>query len=129
MRRERLASWPIKFVHAIALLAGWALFFYWWYEVAIQDWNRTLVALIIFVTLIVAPVITVGWVAHNISLFRRKGPRLGAPKVSLDYPRDWNGRTIDADWDRMREARLVEVSVDGDRKVYTPGDPSAPGRS
>ena len=122
MVRERLDGWPRRLAHLLALLAGWALFFYWWYEVAVQDWNRTQVALIILVTLIVAPVITVTWVLHNLSIFRRKGPRLGVPKVSLEYPRDWNGRDIVADWGALAEAARVEITVVGGRKLYAPAD-------
>lgn len=125
MRRERLDSRLHKLVHLLAILAGWALFFYWWYEVAVQDWNRTQVALIIFVTLVVAPVITVAWVLHNLSIFRRKGPRLGVPEVALEYQRDWNGREIVADWATLGAAGRIEVTVQGDRKLYTPVDPDA----
>jgi hypothetical protein len=125
MRRERLDGWPHRIVHLLALLAGWALFFYWWHEVAVQDWNRTQVALIIFVTLVVAPVLTIGWVMHNLSIFRRKGPRLGVPKVALEYPRDWNGREIVADWATLAESGRIEITVDGDRKLYTRIDPDA----
>lgn len=125
MRRERLDSPLRRIVHLLALLAGWALFFYWWYEVAVQDWNRTQVALIIFVTLLVAPAITVGWVLHNLNLFRRKGPRLGVRKVPLEYPCDWNGREIVADWAALRDADLVEVTVQDGRKFYSAVDPLA----
>ena len=126
MRRERLDSPLRRIVHLLALLAGWALFFYWWYEVAVQDWNRTQVALIIFVTLLVAPVITVAWVLHNLSLFRRKGPRLGVRKVPIEYPRDWNGREIVADWSALATSSRIEITVDGGRKLYAPVDPAAP---
>ena len=125
MRRERLDSRLHKLVHLLALLAGWALFFYWWYEVAVQDWNRTQVALIIVVTLLVAPTLTAAWVLHNLSLFRRKGPRLGVRKVPLEYPRDWNGREIVADWAALGAADLVEVTVQDGRKFYRAADPLA----
>ena len=119
MQRERLSGWLQRGVHVVALLSGWALFFYWWYEVAVLDWNNTRVALIIFVTLVVSPVITIGWVLYNLNIFRRKGPRLGQPRIALDYERDWNQRTVVADWGALREAGLVTITVDGDRKFYT----------
>ena len=125
MRRERLDSRLHKLVHLLALLAGWALFFYWWYEVAVQDWNRTQVALIIFVTLLVAPTLTAAWVLHNLSMFRRKGPRLGVRKVPLEYPRDWNGREVVADWAALGAADLVEVTVQDGRKFYRAVHPVA----
>lgn len=127
MGHEPLDGWPRRIVHAAFLAAGWFLFFYWWYEVAVQDWNRTTIALIIFVTLIVVPAITVGWVVHNLSLFRRKGPRLQGPPVSTEYSRDWNGRTIVADWRRLGDEAHVVVTVDDGRKFYTPRDAAAAG--
>lgn len=125
MRHEPLDGWPRRILHAVVLAGGWALFFYWWYVVAVQDWNRTTVALIIFVTLVVAPAVTVGWVMHNLALFRRKGPRLQGPPVQIAYQQDWNGRTIVADWRRLGEARHVAVAIDGDRKTYSAMEPAS----
>ena len=121
MARDRLPGWPRRLLHAVLLIGGWALFFYWWYLVAVRDWNRTLIALIILVTLLVAPAVTLGWVAHNVNIFRRKGPRLGAPRVSFEYDRDWNGREVVADWKALGEESVVVVSVDEGRKHYAAG--------
>lgn len=118
MARERLAGWLQRLLHVLLLVGGWGLFFYWWYLVAIRDWDRTLIALVILVTLLVAPAVTLGWVAHNINIFRRKGPRLGAPQVTFDYRSDWNGREVDADWKSLAEEPVVVVSVEGSRKRY-----------
>lgn len=127
MRHEPLSGWPRRILHAALLAAGWLLFLYWWYEVAVQDWNRTAIALIILVTLIVAPAVTVGWVLHNLSLFRRMGPRLRSPEVSTEYARDWNGRAIVADWRRLEGEAHVVVTVEDGRKLYTPRDAAAAG--
>lgn len=121
MARDRLPGWPQRLLHVVLLVGGWALFFYWWYLVAVRDWNRTLIALIILVTLLVAPAVTLGWVAHNLNIFRRKGPRLGAPQVSFDYERDWNGREVVADWKALADEGVVVVGVDEGRKRYSPG--------
>ncbi len=128
MSREALHGWPRRLLHLVAILAGWVLFFWWWYEVAVQHWNKTLIALIILVTLIAAPAVTGAWIVHNLKLYRRKGPRLGAPVVRIGYPRDWNGREVEADWGPLRESSVVVVTVDGGRKRYAaarPG-PAAP---
>ena len=118
MRHDGLIGWPRKLLHLIVILLGWALFVYWWVIVAVRQWDKTQIALIIFVTVIVAPVLTIAWVAHNLSIFRRKGPRLGIPAAALGYERDWNGRTVVAEWERLRESALVVVSVEGDRKHF-----------
>jgi hypothetical protein len=118
MRRDPLPG-PAKGVaHVVVVALGWALFGYWWYEVAIKDWDKTDVALIILVTLVVAPTVTLIWVAHNLYLFRRKGPRLSVPASSLEYAHDWNNRRVSADWNRLRDPGVVVISVDGDRKLY-----------
>lgn len=117
MQRERLS--PLQVVgHLILVLAGWAIFLYWWYLVAVRGWAETQIALIIFVTLFVAPAITLGWVAHNLRIFKRKGPRLGAQRVAMDYERDWNQREVVADWAALGDAGVIAVTVDGDRKLY-----------
>lgn len=130
MAREALNGWSRRLLHFVVVAAGWVLFVCWWYEVAVQHWNKTLIALIILVTLIAAPAITGAWIVHNLNLYRRKGPRLGAPVVRIGYSRDWNGREVEADWGRLRETSVVVVTVEGERKRYTaaaPG-PAATGR-
>lgn len=117
MQRERLS--PLQVVgHVILVVAGWVIFLYWWYLVAVRGWAETQIALIIFVTLFVAPAITLGWVAHNLGIFKRKGPRMGVPRVAMDYERDWNQRRVVADWEALGEAGVIAVTVDGDRKLY-----------
>lgn len=118
MQRERLKG-PLRILaHGLAVLAGWVIFFYWWYLVAVRSWAETEIAVIIFVTLIVAPAITLWWVFHNLGIFRRKGPRLGVRSVAMDYDRDWNQRTVVADWPALGEVGVIALSVAGDRKLY-----------
>lgn len=118
MQRERLKG-PLRILaHVIVVLAGWAIFFYWWYLVAIRSWVETGIAMIIFVTLVVAPAITSWWIFHNLGIFRRKGPRSGERPVAMAYERDWNQRTVVADWDALGEVGVIVVSVAGDHKRY-----------
>jgi hypothetical protein len=118
MERERLQGPLTVLGHGITVVLGWVLFFYWWYLVAVRAWAQTEVALIIFVTLFVAPAITLGWVAHNLGIFRRKGPRLGVRRVAMEYERDWNQRQVVADWDVLADAGEIALTVAGDRKLY-----------
>lgn len=129
MEREPLRNGAQRALHVLGLLGGWALFVYWWYLVAVDDWSRTDVALIIFVTLVVSPAVTAGWVLHNLGIFRRKGPRMGQPKVAVDYARDWNGRVVEADWAALAEAPVVAVTVDGAIKRYTAETAVAPAQA
>jgi hypothetical protein len=130
MQRERLKGPLIILGHGLAVVAGWVIFFYWWYLVAVRTWAETEVASIIFVTFIVAPAITLAWVVYNLGLFKRKGPRLGVPRVAMDYGRDWNQRVVVADWQALGEAGVIELTVAGDRKLYAAesraGEPERP---
>lgn len=125
MQREPLRGGWQRLLHLVGLLAGWAVFFYWWYLVAVGDWDETDVALIILVTLVVSPALTVAWVMHNRGIFRRKGPRMDLPRVDLGYAQDWNGRKVQADWARLHEASVIAVTVDGPHKRYL--DETRPG--
>lgn len=76
------------------------------------------------------------WIAHNVAIFRAKGPRTGTPDVALDYATDWVGRAVAGDLDAARAAGIVVVCASPSRKVFLP-DPSVeaidaavgPGRS
>jgi hypothetical protein len=125
MQRETLRSGWQRLLHLVGLAAGWILFVYWWYLVAINDWDETDVALIILVTLVVSPALTIGWVLHNRGIFRRKGPRMHQPQVALVYAVDWNGRAVQADWAALADAAVVAVTVDGPRKLYLAEVPAA----
>jgi hypothetical protein len=126
MQRESLRSGWQRLLHLAGLAAGWALFVYWWYLVAINDWDETDVALIILVTLVVSPALTIGWVLHNRGIFRRKGPRMDQPRVAIDYVVDWNGRKVQADWAALADAAVVAVTVDGPHKIYQAEAPATP---
>jgi hypothetical protein len=120
MQREGLKG-PLRVAgHVILVVAGWFIFFYWWYLVAIRGWAETQVALLIFVTLFAAPAVTLGWVAHNLGIFKRKGPRKGVPPVAMDYAHDWNQRRVVADWATLGEAGVIALTVVDDRKLYAP---------
>jgi hypothetical protein len=69
----------------------------------------------------VMPALTLYWVWHNRSIYRRKGPRRGVPAVDESYLRDWNGRTVEADWPMLRHARSITVQLHDERKHYALG--------
>lgn len=72
-------------------------------------------------TLVLAPALTLAWVAHNVGVYLRKGPRR---KGGLPQPpplRDAHGRRIEADWRALRRAGWIEVDVRDGVKCYGPG--------
>jgi hypothetical protein len=119
MRRDPLRNGVQKLLHAIVLAIGWLLFFWAWLTVGenLSD-HETLVWLIV-ATLVVSPVITLYWVLHNLSMFRRKGARLRTEDIVGAYTADWSGRTVVADWTALRAAPFTVIDIADARKTYT----------
>lgn len=116
-----LRSWPQRLLHLIALVVGWALFFWGWYDVLGQLWDTTALVWLIVGSLVLLPLMTVAWVLHNVGIHRRKGPRTGVRKVDETYQHDWNGREIAADFAALARASVIVIDVEGKRKVYRAG--------
>ena len=113
--RLRGAQWLI---HAVLLLLGWVGFVWMWWQVAGRPWDSADLVVLIAASLIALPTVTLLWVVHNIALHRRKGPRTHSAVVFADYPNDWNGREVKADWAAVRAARIVVIEVVDGAKHY-----------
>lgn len=72
-------------------------------------------------------VISLAWVRHNLRLASRRGPRTGVPTATLDYQRDWTGRTVNADWSAVQQAAVVVVTQDDHHKHFA-AVPEPPGQ-
>jgi hypothetical protein len=116
------ASQVRQALHILLAGAGWVLFFYWWSIVLGRVSSREIrfTALFIGISLVVVVAATVVWVLHNISIFRRRGPRTKVRPVDEQVRVDHLGRSLrmETDGDALRSARLVRVLVDGGRKIY-----------
>ncbi len=116
------ASRGRRILHALIALAGWALFGYWWTVVYARVSSSEVRFTVIFV--LVASVISVAvtglWVFHNLSIFRRKGPRKGVRDVVLDYSHDPLGRpvTFESTPEALLKAPAVRVRVDANGKSF-----------
>jgi len=97
----------------------WALLIAGWW-VTITDGRfvdtRALLALPAFA--VAVAVVTVAWVGHNRAIYRRKGPRRAVPAGAHDWRFDRLGRIVLADEARLRDARIITVSVSGSFKSY-----------
>lgn len=113
-----LRGWPQRLLHLAALVAGWGLFFWGWYDVLAQHWETEYLTWLVTGSLVILPTLTTAWVLHNVGIHRRKGPRTGSRKIDEIYPRDWNGREISADFAALARANVVVIDVEGERKVY-----------
>lgn len=113
-----LRGWPQRLLHLAALVVGWGLFFWAWYDVLGQPWNTEYLTWLIAGSLVILPSLTIAWVLHNVGIHHRKGPRKGARGVDETYRHDWNGRKISADLPALASAGIVVIDIEGDRKVY-----------
>ena len=99
-----------------------------WLIVARRPWDDRDLWTLIVAAAVVMPCVTVAWIAHNVAIFRRLGPRRAVPPVNVEYANDFYGRRIDADWASLLGCSHVTIDVDAGLKRYraTPMQPPAP---
>jgi hypothetical protein len=126
-RRDGLASRWHVLLHALALVAGWGLFAGSWWLVLDQPRDTADLRHLILGAVIVMPAITLTWIAHNLGIYRRKGPRRAVAPVPLRYDVDFNGRRIEADWPALQNARTVVIERgDGVKRYVSRPQPQTP---
>lgn len=112
-------------VHGAFLAGAWALILVLWVRV-LRGTSPDVLLLAggaVLVCGIASVAATRLWIAHNVGIHRRKGPRAAVPEVALDYGHDWLGRAVAASWPDVRAAGIVVVCASPARKAFLP-DPS-----
>lgn len=117
-RREAGTLDAREILQVLIVALGWIGFVWLWVLVGRQPWDSSSLVWLILGSLVVLPVVTLVWVIHNRSLFKRKGERRGVAPADLRYPADWNGRRVDADWAALRASSMVSIDVAGPVKTY-----------
>lgn len=117
--------------HAVLVALGWLGFVWLWSLVLARPWESRDLRVLVVGTLLVAPALTVLWIAHNVGIYRRRGPRRRLAVVDAPYRRDFHGRAVVADFDALQRQPFVVVAIEGNRKCYrspasTPTPPAAP---
>lgn len=122
IRTPTQAGTARRVLHTLIALAGWALFAYWWTVVFARVSRSEIRFTILFVlaALVVCVLVTGLWVFHNVSIFRRKGPRKGLREATLDYSHDPLGRevTFESSAEALRAAPAVRIRVDASGKSF-----------
>ncbi len=118
MLRDRLHPLWRQIAHAVLLLAGWAVFFGFWWKVLRRPVSFDPLFVVIPLIIIVVPTVTFYWILHNVHLYRRRDARRSAAGAPERYDRDWYGRQVMADWEKLRGAHDIVVEVTGDNKRY-----------
>lgn len=122
--RPALSGPAHVFLHVLVVVIGWGIFGWGWWTVGFeQSPHPAVIASLILVTLIVAPLVTLYWVLHNRGIYLRKGPRLGVRSATEIYKQDWAGRLVHAKFDELRHSQLVIInSTPEDKYFLTPAD-------
>lgn len=110
--------WRRRFGHGLLIALGWLLFAWSWHRVTADRPEVGELRVLMVAAVIVVPLLTLSWVAHNVGIYRRKGPRKAGRAVPLHYDQDFNGRTIDADFARLACARRIDVLIVGGVKRF-----------
>jgi hypothetical protein len=112
--------WVTLFHGAIAIF-GWLLFAYFWRVVTRVGLSAgakaALLAMVIFLSILL--VLTVWWIAHNLSIGRRDRRRGNRDLVEKLYLFDAVGMRVEMpDHARMKSASVIEITIDESHKTY-----------
>lgn len=115
-----------QLAHTAIGLCFWALMIVLWVMLVVDDkagaaniaYSVTYIAVIVGAVLAV----TLWWIRHNTTIYRRKGPRTGRPAIAPRTDEDRLGRPIRWQLDGGPGAAVVAghlvVELDGSAKVY-----------
>lgn len=115
-----------RLLHGLLIGLGWLLFGWSWMRVTADRPEVGELRVLMVGAVVVVPLLTLSWVAHNVGIYRRKGPRKAGQPVPMRYERDFNGRTIAADFDRLVSARRIDVMIEGGVKRFVDVDAATP---
>ena len=105
--------------HIILVIFGWCLFGgFWWLVLMQQSHPLSSIIWLIGGTLVLLPAITLYWVMHNRGIYARKGPRRQVQVVETAYTRDWAGRRVCAQFDAIKQSRLITIHSTVDEKHF-----------
>lgn len=111
-------------LHVLVVAAGWGIFGWSWWTVGFsQPFHPAVLATVVVISMVVAPLVTLLWVEHNRDIYARKGQRRGLHSAPELYREDWAGRLVHARFGSLREAQLVIInSTPEDKYFLTPAD-------
>jgi hypothetical protein len=112
--------------HTLLVAFGWCIFGGFWWFILLQKSHPPLsnIVWLLAGTLVLLPVVTLYWVLHNRGIYARKGPRRQVQVVETLYAQDWAGRPVRAQFDQLRQARLITIdSSNGEKRFLTTDAP------
>lgn len=121
MRTQRPAlSGPLHVVwHVILVAAGWCTFGgFWWLVLQQQSQSLSAIVWLLASALVLLPITTLYWIVHNQRIYTRKGPRRQVQVIETVYTQDWTGRPVSAEFDAIKQARLITILSTADEKFF-----------
>jgi hypothetical protein len=111
-------------IQALLLGAAWILFAWSWVKVLGETSPAAMRASGVLVGLAFVSVVAITWwwIAHNLRIYRKKGPRKSVPSVRRDFSTDFLGRVLPDDLSLVERAPLLVVVSRGERKRFLIGD-------
>jgi hypothetical protein len=98
------------------------LFLWWWWLVLGRTSLESvrLTGVFILGTLVLCVTMTGLWAAHNVAIYKRRGPRTRVRHVQFDFSRDRLGRPVSfgGPLEQMEIAPIVHIRLDNERKIY-----------
>lgn len=122
--RPTLSGPAHVFLHVLVVAIGWGIFGWSWWTVGFgQPFHPAVLATLIVLSIVIAPLVTLYWVEHNRDIYMRKGQRKGGRSIPENYQQDWTGRLVHAQFDALRHSQLVIINSTTDDKYFlTPAD-------
>ena len=110
--------------HLLIALVVWGVIGFFWSRLyASAELTGGMVGVIMLgVFLLVAMMLTLGWIRHNVTLAQKFGDRRSKVyDVEADWSQDRHGRSVAGpDWGTLQAAARVEIEIDdrAGRKIY-----------
>lgn len=111
-------------LHVLVVAAGWGIFGWSWWTVGLgQPFHPAVLAMVIVISIVLAPLVTLVWVEHNRDIYARKGQRTGVHSPPEHYRQDWAGRWVHAQFGSLRQAQRVMINSTPENKYFlTPAE-------
>lgn len=111
-------------LQAALLTAAWLLFALSWVKVLGNTSPDAMRAsgIVVGVAFLSVVLVTWWWIAHNVRIYRKRGPRKSVPTVRRDFTNDFLGRVLPDDLDLLERAPMIVVVSRDQRKRFLVGD-------
>lgn len=94
-----------------------------------EPFHPAVLAMLIVLSIVIVPLVTLYWVEHNRDIYARKGRRQGGRSGPENYQHDWTGRLVHGQFDTLRHSQRVIINSTADDKYFqTPADSLTPKR-